>query len=102
MPRRTTMNRKPARTLNPEQSPLSEHRWVTERAIRILRLPQVMDVVGLRRAAIYKLQAEGRFPRRVKITGGRAVGWIEAEIQDWLKQRIQSDPLSATRPRRTL
>jgi prophage regulatory protein len=58
------------------------------RSIRLLRLPQVIELVGLRRAAIYKLQSEGRFPRRVKL-GVRAVGWVEAEIQEWLAERIQ-------------
>jgi prophage regulatory protein len=46
-----------------------------------------MELVGLRGSAIYKMQSEGRFPRRVKI-GVRAVGWIEEEVQAWLAQRI--------------
>lgn len=92
MTRRTARNRNAAPTS--EQSPLGEQRWVTERAIRILRLPQAMDAVGLRRAAIYNLQAQDRFPRRIKITGGRAVGWIEAEVQEWLRQRIRNEPVS--------
>jgi prophage regulatory protein len=48
----------------------------------------VIDLVGLRRAYIYKLQQEGRFPRRVKI-GGRAVGWVEEDIQQWLSARVR-------------
>ena len=76
------MNRKPAPTWNPEQSPLGEQRWVTEHAIRILRLPQVMDAVGQRRAAIYKLQAEGRFPRGSKL--------LEAELWAGSRQRFRS------------
>jgi prophage regulatory protein len=56
---------------------------------RLLRLPQVMERVGLRRAAIYKLVSEGRFPQRVKL-GGRAVGWVESEIQEWIKHCIDA------------
>ena len=37
---------------------------------------------------IYQLEAEQRFPRRIKI-GVRAVGWIEGEVQEWLTQRIE-------------
>ena len=37
------------------------------------RLPEVMERVGLSRAAIYKLLREGRFPQRVRL-GVRAVG----------------------------
>jgi prophage regulatory protein len=76
-----------ARSPKPEETPRSRS------PIRILRLPQVMDAVGLRRAVIYKLQSEGRFPKRVKITGGRAVGRIEEEIQAWLAKRVESDEL---------
>ena len=43
---------------------------------------------GLSRSTIYLRMAEGRFPKSVCL-GGRAVGWIEAEIDDWLQQRIE-------------
>jgi prophage regulatory protein len=57
--------------------------------VRILRLPEVMATVGLRSSMIYELEKEGRFPKRVKITSDRAVGWVEGEIQAWLAQRIR-------------
>jgi prophage regulatory protein len=56
--------------------------------IRLLRLPQVIEATGLRKTAIYELQAQGRFPRRVKITV-HSVGWVEAEVQAWLAQRLE-------------
>jgi len=31
--------------------------------------------------------AEGRFPRPVAL-GGRAVGWIETEVDEWVRERI--------------
>jgi prophage regulatory protein len=55
---------------------------------RILRLPQVCQMTGLRRSMIYQLQAEDRFPHRIKL-GARAVGWLEHEVQEWLAQRIR-------------
>jgi prophage regulatory protein len=36
---------------------------------------------------VYQLEAEQRFPARVRI-GERAVGWLEDEIQGWLAERI--------------
>jgi prophage regulatory protein len=54
--------------------------------IRILRLPEVCKATGLGRAMIYRLQAEQRFPKSVKITE-HAVGWIESEVQIWLALR---------------
>ncbi len=57
-------------------------------AVQILRLPQVCKVTGLGRSMIYQLEAERRFPGRVRI-GLRAVGWIEAEVQTWLAEQIR-------------
>jgi len=56
--------------------------------VRLLRLPQVCQVTGLRRSMIYQLEAKRRFPRRIRI-GVRAVGWIEGEVQQWVRQRIE-------------
>jgi prophage regulatory protein len=54
---------------------------------RILRLAQVRALTGLGRSFIYQLQAQKRFPQRIKI-GERAVGWLEDEVQEWLADRI--------------
>ena len=54
----------------------------------ILRLPIVKARTGLSRSTIYLRIAEGSFPKPVSL-GGRAVGWIESEIDDWLKAQIQ-------------
>ena len=54
----------------------------------ILRLPAVTARTGLSRSTIYSRISEGNFPAPVSL-GGRAVGWIEAEIQGWLEERIQ-------------
>ena len=53
----------------------------------ILRLPAVKAVTGLSRSTIYLRISEGRFPKPVSL-GDRAVGWIEAEVQEWLEQQI--------------
>lgn len=55
----------------------------------ILRLPEVKRSTGLSRSTIYLRIAEGRFPKPVSL-GGRAVGWLEAEVQDWLQRRIEA------------
>src|SRR5258706_14625503 len=56
-----------------------------------LRLPQVCKMTGLRRSMIYRMQAEKRFPQRIKLTE-RAVGWLEREVQEWLAQRMETNP----------
>jgi prophage regulatory protein len=54
----------------------------------ILRLPAVKASVGLSRSTIYLRIAEGTFPKPVSL-GGRAVGWLQAEVDAWMKQRIE-------------
>jgi prophage regulatory protein len=57
-------------------------------ATSILRLPAVKTRTGLSRSTIYLRVAEGTFPKPICL-GGRAVGWVESEIQQWLEQRIE-------------
>ena len=55
----------------------------------ILRLPDVKRSTGLSRSTIYLRIAQGSFPKPVSL-GGRAVGWLEAEVQQWLQRRIEA------------
>lgn len=56
------------------------------RRSKVLRLPQVIDSVGLSKATIYRLAQIGKFPKPFKI-GISAVGWDEAEIEFWIFER---------------
>ena len=56
---------------------------------QIIRLPKVMSRTGLSRSTIYLRISQGAFPTPVSL-GGRAVGWIESEINDWLQLQIDS------------
>ena len=55
---------------------------------RFIRLPEVKSVTGLSRSTIYSLVGNGTFPRQVSIGGGRAIGWLESEIQGWIGERV--------------
>lgn len=59
----------------------------TRGQVRFLRLPEVLARTGLSRSTVYVRLEQGRFPRPVSL-GGRAVGWIEAEVDDWIRERI--------------
>ena len=56
---------------------------------RILRLPEVKRSTGLSRSTLYLRISEGTFPKPLSL-GGRAVGWLEAEIQEWLQRRVEA------------
>ncbi|PYF99288.1 AlpA family transcriptional regulator [Thioalkalivibrio sp. ALE21] len=58
-------------------------------ATQILRLPTVKARTGLSRSTIYLRIAEGSFPPPIPL-GGRAVGWIEEEVDNWIKERISA------------
>ena len=59
----------------------------TNPPIRFLRLPEVLERTGLSRSTIYVRLAARTFPRPVAL-GERAVGWIEAEVDEWVRERI--------------
>ncbi len=58
-------------------------------ATQILRLPEVRSRTGLSRSTLYLRMSQGSFPKPVSL-GGRTVGWVESEINDWIAQRIES------------
>jgi prophage regulatory protein len=61
----------------------------------ILRRKQVEARTGLSRSTIYLRVSEGTFPKPISL-GRRAVGWIEAEISEWLAGRIEASRKAAT------
>jgi prophage regulatory protein len=58
-------------------------------ASSILRLPEVKTRVGLSRSAIYLAVSREKFPRPVQL-GARAVGWLESEIEAWIRDRVKN------------
>ena len=66
---------------------------------RFLRRPEIEARTGLSRSSIYALMDKGEFPRPRRI-GKRAVAWDEADIERWLAQRIEADPLDLYSPKR--
>ncbi len=55
---------------------------------RILRRPEVEARCGFKRAHLYKLIGEGKFPRPLRI-GVRAVGWDSVEVEQWIAEQLQ-------------
>lgn len=55
--------------------------------LRMLRRRQVEARTGLSRSTIYAGVNAGTFPKPVHL-GAQAVGWIESEVDAWLRKRI--------------
>jgi prophage regulatory protein len=65
-----------------------------EIVMQVLRLPAVKAKTGKGHSSIYEDMREGTFPRPVPL-GGNAVGWIEEEIDEWIRGRIEQREAAA-------
>ncbi|MFZ4964792.1 helix-turn-helix transcriptional regulator [Pseudomonas sp. Mn2068] len=58
----------------------------------LIRMSEVISIVGLARPTIYKLMRENAFPLPVKLSNSNArsapVAWVLGEVQSWTKARI--------------
>ena len=52
----------------------------------ILKTKDLLLRVGLSRTSIWRLEREGLFPKRIRLSAN-TVGWLEDEVQDWLASR---------------
>jgi len=60
----------------------------SSKLIHILRRREVERRVGLTRSPLYARIAAGDFPRPIPLGNGRAVGWVESEIDQWLAAQL--------------
>ena len=65
--------------------------------MRILSKRQVKDLVLYSPQHIARLEAAGKFPKRVRL-GENRVGWVEDEVLEWLQSRIDARDRAADTP----
>jgi prophage regulatory protein len=54
--------------------------------MKFLRIRQVMQVTGLSRMTIYRLELAGKFPKRRQLSQN-SVAWLESDIAVWAEAR---------------
>jgi prophage regulatory protein len=54
--------------------------------MKFLRIRQVMQLTGLSRTTIYRLELAGRFPKRRRLSEN-PVAWLESDIAAWADSR---------------
>jgi predicted DNA-binding transcriptional regulator AlpA len=59
----------------------------TIEAERLLRLPQVLEAVGIGRTGWLEMVRSGEAPKPIRI--GRAVAWPASEVQAFIRERIR-------------
>ena len=67
----------------PKKINLSE----SNKPVRILRLKEVLNRVGMSRSWLYESISNNTFPAPITISR-RAVGWTEDSVNNWLLERI--------------
>jgi prophage regulatory protein len=53
---------------------------------RLLTLPQVRQIVPYSAMHLWRLEKDGKFPRRIKV-GPNRVAWSQSEISKWVEVR---------------
>jgi len=57
--------------------------------LRFMRMGEVIEMVGVSRATIYRWMDAGDFPRSIAL-GGNSIAWSEKSVQEWIESRINS------------
>ena len=51
-----------------------------------IRRNQLKQITGLSQSTVWRLESEGKFPRRRRIGGGHCVGWLCSEVSEFLNR----------------
>ncbi|NJC36434.1 prophage regulatory protein [Xanthomonas arboricola] len=57
-------------------------------AQRLLRLPDVLDRVGMSKSTLYSRIRDKTFPQPLHL--GTSSVWVESEVTDWINDQIAS------------
>ncbi|MFL6615160.1 MAG: helix-turn-helix transcriptional regulator [Pantoea agglomerans] len=61
--------------------------------IRLIRMPEVLFKTGFKKSWIYQLISINSFPKPIRM-GPRAIAFVEAEIDQWVTERINESRLN--------
>lgn len=57
---------------------------------RLIRRKEVQVKTGLGASSIYAMMKQGKFPKAISISE-RRVAWVEADVNQWISERIASN-----------
>jgi prophage regulatory protein len=64
---------------------------ISKPALKVVRHAEVCSKLGISPASLFDMVAKGAFPKPFTIIpGGRAVGWLERDIDTWIMDRCAS------------
>ncbi|MFQ3247977.1 MAG: putative DNA-binding transcriptional regulator AlpA [Arenicella sp.] len=53
---------------------------------KIIRIKQVLEMTGLSRTTLWRMERKNEFPKRLPLTAG-SVGWRYSEVEKWVQDR---------------
>ena len=77
------------------QHPTAKADFANSSQIRFIRKKEVIHLTGLPSSTIYDLMARNLFPKSIKLAGGKAVAWLESDVEQWLKQCLANQAREA-------
>jgi len=54
---------------------------------RIIRKPELLNIIGLSYPTIWRMEKMGKFPKRLRL-GSNSCGWLESEVNEWIEGRL--------------
>jgi prophage regulatory protein len=57
--------------------------------MKFIRFKELKMLVPLGRSTIWRMERDGRFPKRRRI-GRCATAWLESEVLQWMRDRLES------------
>jgi prophage regulatory protein len=59
---------------------------------RLLRKRDVCSLTGLAGSTIYRLMAQGRFPKQIHPLGNKMAAWRASDVRAWVADRAAGNP----------
>jgi len=53
---------------------------------RIIRKKELLNMIALSDATVWRMEKAGKFPKRLRL-GGNSCGWLLSEIDAWIASR---------------
>ena len=59
---------------------------------RFIRESECQKITSLSRVTRWRLEQEGKFPKRYKITQN-TIGWLSSELDEWINSKLNNDSI---------
>ena len=65
---------------------LKKPRVIDLKTDRIIRKPELLQILGVSHPSVWRWEKAGLFPKRISL-GTNSSGWLESEVTAWLNKK---------------